>query len=150
MPTEEWFRANWEKFEDDFSMESFIIRNSGAFSESFLREFKDVIGKDLIVFHTKPNIDFLRELKPVGHIGEKDWTERQIEEFRDHVRWYSMFTHNWNISNEFIEKWINEIHAKLDDIIIERNQNRYNDDPEYRKLINEQIQMLQEIGMDVY
>lgn len=150
MPTEEWFRANWEKFEDDFSMENFIIRNSEAFSESFLREFKDVIRKDLIIFYTKPNIDFLRELKPIGNIGERNWTERQIEEFRDYVKWYNMFTHNWNISNEFIEKWISEIHAKLDDIIIERNQNRYNDDPEYRKLINEEIQMLREIGMDIY
>ena len=147
---EDWFRENWEKFEDDFSMESFMIRNSDAFSESFLREFKDVIGKNLIVFYTKPNIDFLRELNPINHTGEANWTERQIEEFRDYVRWYDMFIHNWNLSNDFIKKWINEVHGTFDDIIIERNKNRYDNDPEYRRLVNEQLQMLIDIGLDVY
>lgn len=146
---EDWFRENWEKFEDDFSMESFMIRNFYAFSESFLREFQDVIGKDLIIFYTKPGIDFLRELNPVGHVGETNWTEKQIEEFRNKVSFYEMFGHNWNISEDFIEKWKERVH-NFDEVVRERYLNRWQEDREYRKRLKEEIQLAKEIGMDVY
>lgn len=145
---EEWFRENWEKFESSLAVENFFIRNVHSFSESFIREFKDFFNIDDIIFYTNPSIDFIRELNPNCYVGERDWNERQIEEFGDRIRWYDMFIHNWNISDEFINKWGNLV-SDLEEIKSERNQNRYQEDLEYRKLINEEVQLCKEI-MDVY
>ena len=155
MKPEDWFRENWQTFESRFAMDQFLQKNINNFSESFLREFRDIFtADDIILMDSHASFDFIREFKNSTYVNvrfeERQWDEKQLEEFRDNVKWYDMFTHNWNLSNDFIKKWKNEVHGTFDDIIIERNKNRYDNDPEYRKLVNEQIQMLRDIGLDVY
>ena len=149
LTAEEWFRENWEKFENKMAFNSFLLRNADSFSESFLREFQDCFELEDIIFYTNPSVDFVRELNPSCFVGENYWSEKQIEEFRDRIRWYDMFTHNWNIGDDFMNRWGNELHD-LAGVLQERHINRINNDPAYRKRLEEEIQLMREIGLDVF
>lgn len=147
---EDWFREHWEEMKDEDLIYQ-VRSHAYNFSESFLREFKDVLGIDYILLNIEPSIDFLREFFDEYHywFSKSSWNEKTIEEFKKKVDFGRMIESNFNISDEFINKWREEV-TNFDKVIIERNQNRYRYDPEYRKLVNEELQLLQEIGLDVY
>lgn len=104
---EEWFKDNWEKMGEN-EIQSFLSRHSAHLSESFLREYADYFITDDIIVFTDPNINFLRELMKNDckyYIDTKKWNGRQVEEFKDYVNWYHAFENNWNLSENFIDKW---------------------------------------------
>lgn len=128
---EEWFRENCEKMNDNQIL-SFLSRNSADLSDSFLREFREYFTSDEIICMTDPDINFLRELIVDDckyYIDTKKWKEKQVEEFKDYVNWYHAFENNWNLSEDFIDKWKDKVKN-----IDQTRKNRYENmkwDPEY-------------------
>lgn len=128
---EEWFRDNWEKMGEN-EIQSFLSQHSAHLSESFLREYADYFITDDIIVFTDPNINFLRELIKNDckyYIDSKKWNGRQIEEFKDYVRWNYVFESNFNIDDDFINKWNEKVPN-----IEQSKRNRFENmkwDPEY-------------------
>ena len=84
--TEEELRENIRGYDWNF------IRGQKSMSIDFIREFRNILEWDVIVW-------------------SQDLTEKQIEEFKDYIHnWYNVAI-NQNISKEFLSKWRDKFHA---------------------------------------
>lgn len=146
---EEWFRETWEKFQDPLSIELFFIRNLEYFSDSFIREFKDLITIKNIMLYNNSDFNFIREFATNNNINcfveGKNFDEKQVEEFKNYVNWYDIFETNFNITETFIDKWSDKV--DYIDKVRNRRYEKMKWDPERRKLVNEEIEQAKEMGL---
>lgn len=116
--TLDYFEKHWDEMSaEDITAFLRQHRKDNNLTESFLREYKDVlIEKDVPLayeLNEQYSTDFFREWKDndIQFAGEY-WNEKTLEEFDNKLNWDVVFNTNYNLSADFIKKHKNKIRSK--------------------------------------